>query len=268
MGGRSYIVIGPDAEEQMARFRSFDGYVDKHVRSLDILQETLEDFAAYQSGASASTSLSFENYVSERRSLGRILKPGETPDLLGKDRFGWVRVDDAGKVSEIFHRDRPNSFWVNWGVLVTSWKLKPGIAATSSIASERISGTSTPGYTGSALKGEIDWQKMRSDIAMEAGEYWDLSTAGMPLPVHTTLRYTKPPQHNVLQYPREKFVQINVDMLINRSALIINGKIIDDQDFNGWENITSKNEAWYRYLNELIDSLPDDTLMTDVYTRD
>ncbi|MBC3908067.1 hypothetical protein [Undibacterium umbellatum] len=268
MGGRAFIVIGPDAEEQMEPFRSFDGYVDKHVRSIDILQETLEDFADSQSGLSPATSMSFESYVRERRSLGRILKPGETPDFLDKDRFGWVRLDEAGKVSEIFHRDRPYSFWVNWGVLATSWMLKPGIAATSTIASDRISGSSTPGYTGSALKREIDWKKMRGDIAEEAGEYWDLSAAGMPLPTHTRLSYAGLSRNIFLQYPREKFVQVNVDMLINRSALIMNGKVIDDQDFNGWGNIASKNEAWYRYLNELIDSLPDDTLMTDVYTRD
>ncbi|MFZ6768894.1 hypothetical protein ACO0LM_17690 [Undibacterium sp. Di26W] len=268
MGGGSYMIIGPDVEKQMAPFKFFEGDVDEYVRSIDMLPEFREDYKYHiEHPTTREKNLSFEEFVKNRARSYPTLENGEVPDLKGEHKFGWKRVNSGGEVTELFYRNRPGGFWFSWGVLKNSWKLKPGAVSASTASIHDSSDGQRSGCTGSALKGAIDWERMRSDATEEAAQIWDLAAAGLPLPAY--MNYLKFDVRKRLHYPRDKFIQVACDSQIDTSCLIMNDKVFFDECFDGgWEEVPTKLDAWYRYLNELIDSLPDDILITHVYTKE
>lgn len=106
----SVIVIGENVDAQLAPYHEFEctGVVDQYVQSIDQTEEARTEYATE---AREETFLTFcEDYYGHPR-----IESGETPDLKGAHRTGWIEVS-GGEVVKVIKRTNPNARWDYWRV--------------------------------------------------------------------------------------------------------------------------------------------------------
>lgn len=233
---------------------------------------------------------------------GTALVPhGEQPDLTGEHKYGYALLDEAGEVVRVIRRTNPNSKW-DWYEIGGRWsgflKLKDG--AAGALGRKGVMGSCAndgPGRADQALKGAIDFEGMRNEAAIEAAANWDKvaeATGGLlwtswdqVRAVHKdNIDAARDAYHaqatkkravkalgdgffvDVDQYltPRDQFIQQARDRATVLYAVVKDGQWIAKGEM-GWFGMSSGDEdqdAWNRKVNELLDSLPDDTPITVV----
>jgi hypothetical protein len=160
------LVIGADYEAQLAPYHEFEctGRNDEYVQEIDW---TANVFAcAEKNGADpAEHAMFYYDFpcVSDRTEVDRD----------GAHKYGWAVVRD-GKLIEAFQRTNPNKRW-DWWMVGGRWtgflKLKPGakgISGRPGLMTERA----TPGYADQSLKGDVDFEQMRTDAMVKARAKW------------------------------------------------------------------------------------------------
>lgn len=172
MGGMCVIVIGDDFEDQLEKFQSFEYayYTSRHIISANILNKAKKKYLALP-GSKTTDFISW----AEREFTISILANGDTPDLQGIHRYGWIKLDETGQVYEMIERMIPNSFLHYFSCTIDSWKLKPG--ASGLVSDGYKVSPALKGYAGSARKDAIDLDGMREIVHMRAGERWDHAAA-------------------------------------------------------------------------------------------
>ncbi|MBI3231369.1 MAG: hypothetical protein HYZ45_14750 [Burkholderiales bacterium] len=111
----------------------------------------------------------FQEWIMKEYGLG-ILADGEEPDLLGKHRSGWIRLDHAGEVIEAKEHTIPDGIWDWFECTLSYFKLKPGATGLSAnFSTEEI----VTNCAGSARKGTIDFFAIREAKVPEAADLWD-----------------------------------------------------------------------------------------------
>lgn len=212
----------------------------------------------------------------------RVVPFGEKPDLEGAHKYGYVTVDEAGEPVKFINRTNKNAKW-DWWVEGGRWgdwlKLKDGRRADS------------------ARKGDIDFESMRDEAGAKAAADWDkaatatggqtwlswvhmrdvehngdIDAAREAYKAQPAVAALKPlfdhPFHDKDQYltPRDQFIQQARDRATVLYA-VVKDSVWSVKGEMGWFGMSSgdmdQNE-WNRKVNELLDGLPDDTLITVV----
>lgn len=229
---------------------------------------------------------------------------GETPDTTDREahKYGYILLDEAGEVKQLIKRTNPNKKW-DWWQVGGRWsgllKLKPGRVGETGrpglMGSHFAKGDDRADQ---ARKGDIDFDGMRDAAGEKAGALWDKTsriTGGKPWDSWevvrerntgnidaareeyrtqssvVALRESKDDDYtweidDDLAGSREAFVQAARDQAGTTFALLHEGKWYEKGEM-GWFACVSNEKAqaeWNREFAKLLDSLPDDTLLTVV----
>jgi hypothetical protein len=100
-----------EIEQILQPYHEFEctGLVDQYVESVDITEETKQDWK------SSNQQLTFLEYIQEEYTSTSILQPGQSPDLLDKCKWGWAQLD-KNEVSVVIKRTNRNKRWDWWQV--------------------------------------------------------------------------------------------------------------------------------------------------------
>lgn len=228
-----------------------------------------------------------------------IVPFGQIPDEDEKHKYGYILLDAANDVLKVVDRTNPNKEW-DWWVIGGRWsgflQLKPG--ATGQLGERGVMGShfaDGPGRADSAVKGNIDFDGMRNAAANKAALQWDKAAAARAGRTWHTWEHVRDVLHagdldaarkvyhaqeakeavaaaldhpwdGVDEYltPRETYIQQARDRAIAPYALVKDGQWVAKGQM-GWFGMSSDDisqDDWNRKVNELLESLPDDTLLT------
>lgn len=187
------------------------------------------------------------------------------PELEGTEKTGWMRLDRRGEVIEAMSRTIPDGFWFpSWCVLEHAWKLKSDAfgdqAPQSCDAPVRLAG--------SLRKSDIDFEGMRTQVAIEAGESWDQAQNDPNAFENILIRGTY--RREFIHLSRDQYIRSIQDNNLWNCPLILDGVRItlSSSEFQLSSADTSASTTpWFAYMNQLVDSLQGDTLMTMVGYR-
>jgi hypothetical protein len=291
----STMVIGNDVEAQLAPFHEFEctGVDDQYIQNVDILATAREEYAKHADGGESFAAFAQGWYGAEP------IVDGE-PDLAGPHKYGWLRATADGDVVELIDRTNPNKRWDWWqigGRFTGMLKLKPGakgIVGRPGLMTQPAD--SLAGYTDSARKGDIDFAAMRDEAEAEAAETYDavhLVIAGRPVDSWPTVRerypenidaareayHAQPVVRDLAKHDEHRWIEVE-RFLVSREAFLQSARdgagvpfaaVKDSQWYErgkmGWFACVSNEkdiDQWRREFAELIDGLPDDTLLTIV----
>lgn len=277
----SVLVTGPDYESALAPFHEFEctGRNDEFVVDVDKTDEARSEFASEDGGAPSFLERAKGYYAF------KAVAHGAAPDTNGEHKFGYLQLDASGELIKVVERTNPNKQW-DWYVLGGRWggffKLKSG------------------GTADQALKGAIDFEAMREEGATRAAERWDLahSVAGgrsfasfesmteglqgelrdraieayhkqpalIDLRKHKTADGEQPFLWSVdgLALPRAAFVARARLAAVSAFALLHEGQW-HERGKMGWFGVVADGKPqgdWAEQFNALVDSLPDDTVLS------
>jgi len=145
----------------------------------------------------------------------------------------------------------PNAKW-DWYAIGGRWrgylKLKPG--KVGFLSPPYSSNCNVPdGYCDQAKNGDIDWEGMKIDSYKSAEKDWEWLTSGSE-EVDGAIKFAYDFSDTDT---KESYIKRRSS--IATYAILYNGKWSEMEDFYS-------SEAWDRYFNEIIESLPDDELIT------
>ena len=285
MSHSTCLVIGSDIEAQLQPFHEFEctGMNDQFVQDVDVTQECRERGLGWH-GLEDLT-------VTDESKVDRD----------DAHKYGYAVVDSEGNLIKAVKRTNPNKKW-DWWVVGGRWsgffKLKDG--ATGSLGEPGLMGScrsAAPNRADQCTKGSIDIAGMRDDAGREAGEHWDKASAAAnglaweswvkcrddlfkddiqaardfyngQAPVKAIKAafddfFLAP---DTFQVSREEYVNTARNRALSTYAVLYKGEWSARGEM-GWFGISDDkvSEAdWSRLFNELIDGLPDDTLLTVV----
>lgn len=233
----------------------------------------------------------------------KVVFHGDTPDKADAHKYGYILTDDAGNVTSIIDRTNPNKTW-DWWQVGGRWsgflRLKNG--ANGVRGKKGLLGSCAndgPGRADIARKCDVDFEGMRNDAGEKAGAKWDKAqvlTAGVTWeswssiyarlgsqnvelarttyheqPSVKALRESKDDDFSwdiddTLAGSREAYVPAARNRACSPYALVMNSEWISKGRM-GWFGMSDdklEQDEWDRKVNELLDSLPDDTALTIV----
>ena len=201
MGSSTVLVIGDDWRDQLDRYQvmEYAPLQSRHIVEVDRLADArkrypsattavfrlpdareVSDFVGeLKEGVSTSIaivhkplngSVPFAEWV-RREYGGVVLASGEAPDISGTHRWGWMRLNDAGEVTELVQRTIPGGFFFYFVCTHQGLLLKPG-ATGWDIRDSEVSEV-TEGFAGSARLSDIDFFAMRRKGIDQVRERWN-----------------------------------------------------------------------------------------------
>jgi hypothetical protein len=284
----SVLVIGENVEAQLQPYHEFEctGTNDEFVQDVDVTSECID----------AETG---EQDLSCYGLKDKTVTDEAQVDRDDAHKYGYALVDAEGKLIKAINRTNPNKTW-DWWVVGGRWsgflKLKPG--ATGALGRKGLMGSCAndgPGHADVATKATIDFDGMRDDAGLQAGAKWDKAAAAhqgqtwepwssvgprtgysddgrkfyreQPA-VAAMLKAFDNPLRGVDQYltPRDQFVQQARDAAVSSYAVVKDGQWYAKGKM-GWFGMSDdkvSQEYWNRKVGELLDGLPDDTVITVV----
>ena len=206
-------------------------------------------------------------------------------------KYGYAVVE-GGEVTKVIRRTNPNRKW-DWWVLGGRWRgffwVKPGAtAALGALSSyERVYGEHSQPSVASdqARKGDIDWEAMRQDAAVEARKsYLDFTREGAGHAFLYGVRMRPEVQARLDALPREEARATYQDLtladfeteeeyvarLVRRNgitfAVVKDGEWYERGEMGWWGAVSVEvdEEEWDTQFRRMIDELPDDTLLSVV----
>lgn len=165
------LVIGDDVDAQLAPYHEFEctGINDEHVKELRYdLDELRADYAKNGDGTET-----FDDWLPDWIGC-KTLGPGEEPDRDGDHKFGWIRVDEEGRVVEAVDRTNPDSKW-DWYTVGGRWRgfFKARAGAEAAVGAPGVFGNEPHHDADVIRKGDVDWEGMRAEAAEQAGAEYD-----------------------------------------------------------------------------------------------
>jgi hypothetical protein len=182
------LVIGDNVERQMAPYHEFEctGVDDQYVQNIDRLAEARAEFGQH-GGEYASLAVFIEEWYGAKK-----IGAGDSPDLSGPHKFGWLRVDANGNALEYIDRTNPHKKWDYWrigGRWGDFFVLKQGAKGERStlawertfnhddrvLLAERRAEEQESGrqHADQARKGDVDWEAMAAERMRDAGRSYD-----------------------------------------------------------------------------------------------
>lgn len=243
----------------------------------------------------ASERFTFEQWAP--KNCGPLVPPDGC--LREEHKYGYVRLAEDGTVQQIVDRTNPKKKW-DWWQLGGRWNgmllLKPGASGQQGERGAFDGGHSNKGVS-AANKGDVDWEGMRDAAAARAlTEYLKVHTlvAGRTWKTWAEVRaenegvgiqeireiYWEQPvmadfqasnDFHFLEYDNfrcteEEYVQRQRDAAICTFAVLKDGVWYERGSMGWWGMVSDEKDKseWHRQFNELVDSLPDDTLLSVV----
>lgn len=230
-------------------------------------------------------------YVEFLTGEGIKLATPETIDIANEHKYGYALVED-GKVTKVIDRTNPNAQW-DWWVIGGRWDkffafkgIGPGV-------------TGSRGAQGP--KSMIDFEKMRNSRAKEEGEMWDKvhgilsdhppvrpweavrDALGMDKIEEARLVYREQPGIMALNkasmedrtlpwsvdgflVSREECTEAAALSAVTPFAVLKDGTWYERGDMGWWACVSNEKDPkeWGKQVQDLIEGLPDDTMMTIV----
>lgn len=278
----SVLVIGPDPESQIAPYHEFEctGKNDQYVLDVDITDEVRKEGLEYHG---------LED---------KIVASEIEVDRDGKHQSGYA-IMDGHTIVKAVNRTNPSAKW-DWYQVGGRWtgamKLKPnkvGVVGSPGLMTQEA----PSGYADQALKGDIDFEQKRNDAEVKARALWTLSREITGGAAWDTWDDTRSRYPDIDTARREYFSQPSVELLkasgkeafrweiddslalelpvyIQRARdracvqfAFVRDSLWAERGKMGWWAIVTDEVSegqWYRMFNDMLDALPDDTLLTIV----
>lgn len=285
------MVVGPDHEAQLQPFHEFEctGYDDEYVQDVDITEEVLADFERFvEEGQEDPLQKALEWHGLDNQ----VVEDPKQLDISDTHKYRYAIVRD-GKLIKVVKRTNPNAKW-DWWVIGGRWtgflKLKP--EAEGEIGKP---GLMTPqakqGWVDCARKGDVDWDGMRDDAANEAAQRYDrvrelapgdwepwesvrerFSNIEDARTFYHSQEQVKAAEKEGFWEPdsflasRESYIEEARAAAVAPFAILYNGEWIERGEM-GWRGIVTNDsgkDSWMYKAWEIIQSLPDDELITVV----
>jgi hypothetical protein len=231
-----------------------------------------------------------------------LLMHGEQPDFEEKHKFGYIQLDEAGQIVKAVRRTNPNKKW-DWWQVGGRWsgflKLKPGGSGSHGKRSWTNAGeASDDARCDSALKRDVDFDGMRDERGAKAGALWDKAqalTGGQTWEPWDSVRERMKPDYDsartfynsqpavvalregdrdaflwdlddALSGSREAFVAAARNRALATFAVLHRGEWTERGEMGWWACVSNEMDAnrWYQLFNDMLDGLPEDTLLTVV----
>lgn len=296
------LVIGENVDDQLAPFHEFEctGQNDQYVQDVDVTDELdLPENPTMEQIEDALGYYGLEDKIVDDES--KVEKVGDECN----HKYGYAIVKD-GKLVKAINRTNPNRKW-DWYQVGGRWsgllRLKPGAEGEVGERSwMNRNEPSAPEFCDSALKGDIDFEKMRQDAADEAAQDWDDAheiigdrswlTWEEVQKVITEDQGEKKvwdlrrefyhgqealkalrqkfdnPFLDLDKYlvPREKFIATARNTAGTTFAVLKDGQWYEKGDMGWWGMVADEKDqdSWNEQFAKLIDELPDDTRLTVV----
>jgi hypothetical protein len=286
------LVIGDDPEDALAPFCEDP---DPQYRvDTDITAEAEDDFRIHKNddGGYADFLTFCEKWYGYETCAHE-----EVPNVFGRHSQGYIVLNEIGSVSRVVRREAVNGKW-DWYVLGGRWsgffKLKQG--ADGKIGEPGLmTSPAEPGYADAAFKRDIDFAAMRMTARQEAAERYDRFHAVLANYLNTRsfneissllgvdearATYRGQPGVKALEeagfspffrdvieeygIPREQYLERAANRAISAYAFIKDGEWVGRGEM-GWFGISEDNmdeDAWLSRFNDMLDSLPEDTLLS------
>lgn len=284
----SVMIIGGDVEKQLQPFHEFEctGENDQFVQDVDVTEECRENGLDYH-GLEDKT-------VTNEADI----------DKEGEHKYGYAIVDAEGNLIKAVNRTNPNKKWDWWvigGRWGGFLQLKPeaiGVLVQREYRGINVTENNTESIGGRAdiaRKGDIDFEAMRNEAGFKAASDWDKAYAihkgeswepwsvvgprtGYDDVARETYRNQAAvqalrqvfdnPFHDIDRYltPRDKFIQQARDRATVPYALVKDSQWLGKGEM-GWFGMSSGDmdqDDWNRKVNEMLDGLPDETVITMV----
>ena len=251
----------------------------------------------------AAEVMSFAEFVKDWYGV-KAVRPGEAIDKTNTHKYGYMLLDADGNVTKVVDRTNPNSKWDYYtvgGRWMGYFKLKEG--AGGALGRPGVFDNVADAGTADVLrKGDIDWEGMRRDAGAEAGARYDevRKTAGDlegfkpwsefyakvetgTLDIETARKeFHAQPQMQRLDanrdlhfffdklenylVPRETFVAAAERRAGVPFAIVKDSKWYERGSMGWWGMVSNEEDmdTWVTKFWELIDGLPDDTIITVV----
>lgn len=286
------LVIGDDYEAQLAPYHEFEctGMDDEYVQNLDRLPEAREQYAKEARNQSLADFIAGWYGVS-------LLGPDEDPDLGDRHKYGWVRVDANGDVIEFIDRTNPNSKW-DWYSVGGRWRgffqVKAGTVAV--VGRPGVFDNAPEFNADEIRRGDVDFAAMRSVAEVKAELDYTLyedAIDGTPEPDTWDAVRERHPEDNAARKEyreqariialdkadlmpwfksledvygggREAFIARAVATVAVPFAIVMDGQWIAKGDM-GWFGMSDdkvSQDEWNQRVQDIYDSLPDDTMLT------
>lgn len=221
---------------------------------------------------------------------------GQKPDLEEVHKFGWVELDADGNVTKCFDRTNPNKKW-DWYTLGGRWtgffKVKAGGKAV--IGRPGVFGEKAEkGHADQLRKGDIDIEGMRADAENKAAVLYDRVhsvIAGRDWMMWEEVRNSYDPDFakarevyneqevikDVMRTLNDPFLELEhfkmsrEDYLsrartkcLQTFAVVKDGKWYERGTMGWWGTVSDEKSdmEWSRQFYALLDSLPDDTMLS------
>jgi len=221
----------------------------------------------------ATEVFSFKDWLQRWYSFKTVTEK-EEPDLLNTHKFGWIRVDENNNVIEVVERTIPGGFWMWWSVGYSqdpaTWILKKDYIAPDIFHSK----DEEPGCTFCARKGDLDIARIRNDAALKAKADWDSYHTGNHRWEELRKRnwadnfyqdWSFDENRRLVFHTRDKYIEHASATAFFVGDMIMNKRLHSLPFSNeSAESRMASQDIWFKFLNDTIDSLPDDTLLTHV----
>lgn len=279
------LVIGDNLDAQLQPYHEFEctGTNDQYVQDIDVTDECLEE------------GLDWHGLEDKK-----VLNESEV-DREETHKFGYALVDAEGNLLKAINRTNPNKKW-DWWVVGGRWsgffKLKPGGTGQSGKRSWANKDEPTDATRCDvATKGDIDFEGMRDEEGQRAADAYDRAAAihqnepwldwqtvrdaHADLEAARTFYADQAPiarmraDHDFntshifsgfdqYQMPRDRFIQSARDQAIATYAIVKDGVWYAKGEM-GWFGMSTEGmsqDEWNAKVNEMLDALPDDTMLT------
>ena len=292
------MVIGDYPEEQLAPYHEFEctGYDNEYVQDIDKTEEVLAEYEEHK--AEYPTIAAF----CEDWHGWKPVKQEEEPDLEDVHKYGYAVFDDAGNLVEAIDRTNPNAKWDWYqlgGRWTGYFQLKPGAVGETGKPGI-MTDPAAEGHADAARKSDIDFDAMRAEARERAAKRYDEFHAILTqhpgtksfreiraehLDTKVGLEAARDVYHAQLgvkalnkanfigifsdvfeEYcvPRDKFLERAANHAVSTYAFVKNGEWVGSGDMGWWGVSTNEvdEDEWLAKFNEMLDSLPDDTLLS------
>jgi hypothetical protein len=278
------LVIGENPEDQLQPYHEFEctGIDDQYIQDVDITSEVMEDGLDYHGLEDRTVSNESEIDKSETH------------------KYGYAIVQN-GELVKAIRRTNPNRKW-DWYQLGGRWTghFKVKDATYSSVGERSFFGRpAKDGHADQTTKGNVDFDFMRDVAAKEAGRQYDKLHSivrGREIPAWSEIRERHPNNIDAARKEyrenqvildinsdqelkdmflwgdepsrfaetRADFVQKARNKAVTTYAYIYNGEWHGKAEM-GWFGISHdemNEDTWEKEYSDLLDSLPDDTLLS------
>lgn len=262
----------PTPEEDEKRHR-----IDRGLKIWQLPEGAVEFEKSFESAA---------DYLRYAHHQDFVVPFGEKPDIEDEHMYGYALLGEDGAVTKVIRRTNPNRKW-DWWVVGGRWS-----------GSLLLKGTNT--RVNQARKRAIDFDKMRDQAGMEAAEQYDkvtkivdgrawlswkevlekhvndIDTAREEFHAQDVIKdFLRPENRDMFGFfedfssyklTREKYIARARASAVSFFALLKDGQWYERGEMGWWGVVSDEKDidTWNQKFQELLDSLPDNTLLTVV----